>query len=61
MFIYINTKFNFLSAVRLLLENGADVGTKDEKGRTALREAVVRLLLDHGGVDVNSKDQHGAF
>lgn len=54
-----------LEVVRLLLDKGTDVNTKDEYGRTALMAAswegrleVVKLLLDKGA-DVNAKDKNG--
>jgi hypothetical protein len=51
--------------VQLLVEKGAELEPKDNKGRTPLcwaaakgYEAVVRLLLAKDGVDPDSKDEH---
>jgi ankyrin repeat protein len=55
-----------VSAVRLMLDHGADVNAVDPLGRTALMYAassdlvpldVVKLLVEHGA-DVNAKDGH---
>ena len=53
------------SALRLLLEHGADVNAANRDGQTPLHEASfygaledVRLLLEHG-VDVEAKNIHG--
>lgn len=57
---------NFKTGVRLLLERGADTGTKDNRGRTPLswaaeegNEDIVALMLTSNNVDVNSKDETG--
>ena len=53
------------AVVKLLLERGADVESKDDAGQTSLsraawngHEAVVKLLLERGA-DVESKDDAG--
>ena len=58
-------KENNIEAVKLLLERGADINTKDKDGRTALMYAAsagctetVKLLLDHGA-DINAKTKYG--
>jgi ankyrin repeat protein len=52
-------------AVRVLLDHGANVGAKDNDGRTPLHKAVenrmskaVRVLLEHGA-DVGANDNQG--
>jgi len=52
-----------VDVVRMLLERGADVGSKDSTGTAALwraaaggHDSVVTLLLEHGA-DVNTKDE----
>ena len=54
-----------VEVVHVLLQHGANVGTKDRSGRTALHQAaeygkveVVQVLLQHG-VDVGTKDGKG--
>jgi ankyrin repeat protein len=56
----------FPQAVEMLLISGADANSKEELERTPLswaaelgHEAVLRLLLETGKVNVESKDQHG--
>ncbi len=49
---------------RLLLEHGAEINLKCNKGRTPLHwgtehEAIVRLLLEEEGVNVNVQDHEG--
>ena len=53
--------------VKQLLDKGADLESKDNYGRTPLslaasyeHEAVVKLLLATGKVDVDSKDKNGS-
>ena len=54
------------SVLRLLLERGADVNARNDRGRTPLHEVshngavleVVHLLLEHGA-DVEAKDNDG--
>jgi len=57
-------------AVKLLIDNGADVNIKSENGSTALHEAtrrgrekIVKLLIDNGanvnGANVNTVDEYG--
>jgi ankyrin repeat protein len=54
------------AVVKLLLENKAEINTQDEDGRTPLslaaengHEAVVKLLVETGNIDVDSKDSEG--
>jgi ankyrin repeat protein len=64
--LHITSEYGLLSAVEeLLLENGIEVDSKSQNGRTPLwyaagngHEAVVKLLLDKG-VDVDSRDNDG--
>jgi ankyrin repeat protein len=53
------------TVMKVLLEKGADIESKDNEGRTALMRAaiydqktIVKLLLEKGA-DVNSKDNAG--
>ena len=55
-----------LEVVKVLIDRGADVNAKDEKGETTLMYAarsgnleVVKFLVDKGA-DVNAKDSNGA-
>jgi hypothetical protein len=64
--LQIAASFGMKEIVRLLLLKGADVGTKDDNGQTALHgaaskghAAVVQLLLEEGA-DIASKDDNGA-
>jgi ankyrin repeat protein len=45
-------------AARLLLERGADVNARDDRGRTPFLATRLRLLLDHGA-DINACDNDG--
>jgi ankyrin repeat protein len=54
-----------LPVVRLLIDRGADLQTRDEEGRTALHwaatcwfRAIARLLIDRGA-DLQAQDQQG--
>src|SRR5271154_2111096 len=58
--LWVASYFGLEQVVHLLLENGADIGTKDSYGRTALykaveggHKAVVQLLLERGA-DANA-------
>ncbi|KAL4722211.1 hypothetical protein ACLX1H_010989 [Fusarium chlamydosporum] len=64
--LFYSVSNNFKTGVRLLLERGADTGTKDNRGRTPLpwaaeegNEDIVAVMLTSNNVDVNSKDETG--
>ena len=59
------SEYGHINTVRRLLEEGADVNVKDDRGSTALMYAseeghveTVKLLLEKGA-DVNAKDNDG--
>ena len=63
--LHLATQRGKVEVVHVLLQHGADVGTKDGSGRTALHQAaqfgkveVVYVLLQHGA-DVGTKDSNG--
>ena len=70
--IFINSKYNMIEMVELILKYNIDLNIKNKKGRTALLEAldfsdgldmenvpgIVKLLLEHGA-DPTIKDENG--
>ena len=54
------------AAVKVLLDKGADVNTRDDGGHTALhvaaifgRSTIVQTLLDKEGIEVNAENNRG--
>lgn len=63
-FLHVSEKGQ-VAVARLLLENGADIMAKDERGKTPIfraaecgQVAMAKLLLENGA-DIEAKDEHG--
>jgi hypothetical protein len=60
-----NEELEIIKVIRLLIENGAQINTQDNSGKTPLfiatyqgRQNIVQLLIE-SGADVNIKDENG--